>query len=214
MKKLYYLLLFLSFSLQHFDTVAMVPVCLYERFMLADGETLLNFVQNNNLDSVISEINQGTNIEFTRQSTGETALSIAAFEGYHNIVHYLLIKANEKGIDLGLDEALIVAQENGDFPETTEILLNYGANLFVGAVSPWLIAAEEGRFESMKIMFDSIRNQEDKNKLLALCNGNNDTALLIVANEYNREIYDWLLSVGAIDTPNNQNVRPSDYFND
>ena len=93
-------------------------------------EDVYNFAKDGNVDELIVALNQGDNsTNWYRNNNGDTALHLAAYNGYMNCVEMLL----NRGIDINSKNndgwtALHLAAEEGD-TNIVEILLNRGIDI-------------------------------------------------------------------------------------
>jgi len=164
------------------------------------SQDFFHMTEKNHIEEVKSIINQRIDVNI-KNDFGNTALMIAAREGYLNIAN-LLIKS---GADINLQErwgctAIILAVQNVQF-EMAKLLIEHGADVNIKnkmGQTALMIAARDNRLEITNLLIEHGANVNIKNN-------NGYTALNIATSRGNNEISKILQKFLSENKSNNYN---------
>lgn len=154
-------------------------------------QSLRDAAISGNFQKVKEEVLKNVNINALDQD-GRTALMYASFNGYTDIVRFLL----EHGADVDLSDYLgrtaLLFASSGAFPETVKLLLDHNADPNIAdkpeKYTPLMFAAAEGHLEVVKIL---IKYKADPN----LKDKDNDDAEIFARQNGHIQVADFLKSV-------------------
>ncbi|XP_018026394.1 ankyrin repeat domain-containing protein 17 isoform X3 [Hyalella azteca] len=166
---------------------------------------LMLAAMNGHAEAVKTLLNSGSDINAQIETNRNTALTLACFQGRHEVVSLLLDrKANvEHRAKTGLTPLMEAA--SGGYVEVGEVLIAKGADVNAPPVpssrdTALTIAADKGHVKFVKLLIEKGAHVEVKNK-----KGN--SAMWLAANGGHYEVVEMLYSSGAdIDSQDNRNV--------
>lgn len=110
------------------------------------------------LERVRQSLEQGDDVN-RADANGRTALMMAAFEGYADVVELLIEHGAEVDRRDGAGRTAVMYAASGPFPETVELLLESGADVnLIDAAEGWtalMFAAAEGQQPVVEVLLRS-----------------------------------------------------------
>ena len=141
------------------EVIAERPASLQAKKTKPASQAFFDAALNGDIQSVESELNAGVDVNaISVNGQNQTALMLAAFNGHINLVEMLIARGGKVNhLDVTNRTALMYCS-SGPFPETTELLLDNGADVnIIDNNEKWtalMFAAAEGQLENVKLLLE------------------------------------------------------------